>query len=86
VRARDARSLKWADVGENEILIEPTKTRRSSGAKIAIVITPDILGVLERAKSIGKVKGLYVFHTLKGRPLAPLRSNPLGVVRASAPA
>jgi len=70
VRARDARSLKWADVGENEILIEPTKTRESSGAKIAIVITPDILAVLERAKALGKVKGLYVFHTLKGRPFS----------------
>ncbi len=70
VRARDARSLKWTDVGEDEILIEPTKTRHSSGAKIAIVITPDIRAVLDRAKSLGKVKGLFVFHTLKGQPFS----------------
>ena len=70
VRARDARSLRWTDVGEDEIVIEPTKTRDSSGAKIAIVITADIRGVLERAKALGKVKSMYVFHTLKGQPLS----------------
>lgn len=69
VRARDARSLRWTDVGDDEILIEPTKTRHSSGAKIAITITPDIRAVLERAKALGKVKSLFVFHTLKGQPL-----------------
>jgi integrase len=69
VRARDARSLKWTDVSDDEILIEPTKTRHSSGAKIAIVITPDIRAVLDRAKALGKVKSMFVFHTLKGQPL-----------------
>jgi integrase len=73
VRARDARSLKWADVAETEILIEPTKMRESSGAKIAIVITQDIQAVLDRAKSLGKVKRAFTCSTRsKEDRLAPL--------------
>ena len=72
VRARDARSLRWTDVDDarGEILIEPTKTRDSSGAKIAIVITPDIRAVLETVRALGKVKSMFVFHTLKGKPFS----------------
>lgn len=66
VRAKDARTLKWTDVDDPEILVEPTKTKKSSGAKIAVAITDDVLAVLNRAKALGKVKSLYVFHTLKG--------------------
>jgi integrase len=33
------------------------------------VITADIRAVLERAKALGKVKSMFVFHTLKGQPL-----------------
>jgi integrase len=72
LRARDARSLRWTEVDDSrgEILIEPTKTRDSSGAKIAIVITPDIRAVLETVRALGKVKSMFVFHTLKGKPLS----------------
>jgi len=70
VRAKDARLLQWADVGDCEILVEPSKTRGSSGAKIAIGITPEIRAVLDRARTLGKIKGLYVFHTLRGTPLS----------------
>ena len=70
-RAKDVRLLKWTDISKTEILIEPTKTRKSSAAKIAIQITPAIQAVLDRAKSLGRVKSpIYVFHTLKGTPLS----------------
>jgi integrase len=52
LRLKDVRLLQWSNVGETEILIEPTKTRDSSGAKIAVEITPDIKAVLERARAI----------------------------------
>jgi hypothetical protein len=51
-------------VSEREIVIQPTKTRDSSGAKIAIRVTDDIDAVLKQVKALGKVKSLYVFHTL----------------------
>lgn len=57
--------MQWSNVGETEILIEPTKTRDSSGAKIAVEITPDIKAVLERARAIGKVKSTFVFHVAR---------------------
>jgi integrase len=68
LRAKDVRCLRWPDVDDEagEIIVEPTKTRESSGARIAIEITPDIKNVLDRAKALGKIKGLFVFHTLKG--------------------
>lgn len=69
-RAKDCRLLRWTDVGETTIWIEPTKTRGSSAAKIEVAITPDIRTLLERARAIGKVKSMYVFHTLKGGPLS----------------
>jgi integrase len=70
VRAKDARLLRWSDVGETEILIEPSKTRDSSGARIAIAITEQIQATLDRVKALGKVKSLYIFHTLRGTPLS----------------
>jgi integrase len=70
-RAKDVRLLRWSDIRKTEILLEPTKTRKSSAAKIAVQITPAIQEVLDRAKSLGKVKSpVYVFHTLKGTPLS----------------
>jgi integrase len=69
-RVKDVRLLRWADINEAEILLEPTKTKASSGAKIAIAITPAIAEVLQRVRELGKVKSLYVFHSLKGGPLS----------------
>ena len=66
--------MQWSNVGETEILIEPTKTRDSSGAKIAVEITPDIKAVLERARAIGKVKSTFVFHTLRGMSTSAIKS------------
>ena len=67
VRAKDARLLRWSDIGEtSETLIEPSKTRDSSGAKIAIALTAEIQATLDRMKVIWQVKSLYVFHTLRG--------------------
>jgi integrase len=70
LRQKDIRSLKWSDVGETDIVVEPSKTRHSSGVKIAIAITPAIREVLEQARQLGKVKSVYVFHTLKGGALS----------------
>jgi integrase len=70
-RLKDVRLLKWSDIEDTEIVIQPTKTRKSSGARIAITITPDIRAVLDEVRSIGKTKSpTYVFHTLKGGVLS----------------
>lgn len=66
--------MQWSNVGETEILIEPTKTRDSSGAKIAVEITPDIKAVLERARAIGNVKSTFVFHTSRGMSTSAIKS------------
>lgn len=67
-RTTEIRLLKWSDVGETEIFFRPTKTEKSSGAKVAVPITTAIRAVLERARACGPVKGLYVIHTAKGQP------------------
>ena len=70
LRAADVRLLTWSQVGEREILVEPSKTRHSSDAKMSVTITPEIQAVLDRVRNLGKVKGLTVFHTLKGAPFS----------------
>lgn len=68
LRAKDLRLLRWSDISDGFIHVEPTKTEESSGAKLAIKVTPAIQAVLDTVKGLGKVKSLYVFHTLKGGP------------------
>lgn len=71
VRMIDARTLTRAQVADRGvgdlILIQPIKTKDSTGITLEVVVTPDILDVLQRAKASGKVKGLTVFHGLKGQ-------------------
>lgn len=69
LRAKDCRALRWSDVEEHEIIVQPTKTRESSGARIAIEITSDIRKILDRGRSIMERKAVispFVFHTLTG--------------------
>lgn len=65
-RSTDIRLLKWSDVQSDTIKIKPTKTEGSSGASVEIPITPHIRQVLERARSIGTINGMYVIHMLNG--------------------
>lgn len=69
-RTTDIRLLKWSQIDEAAGLIHftPTKTEKSSGARVDWPITPDIRAVLERAKAMGVVKSIYVIHTLRGQP------------------
>ena len=70
-RAKDIYSLRWADVDEaaGVIHFQPTKTARSTGAKVDIRITQAIAAVLARAREVAKGKSRispWVIHTLKG--------------------
>jgi integrase len=71
-RPTDIRLLRWAQISAEAIEITPTKTERSSGASVAVPVTPEIKAVLERARAIGNVKSLYVIHTRKGKPYTTL--------------
>jgi integrase len=57
-RSTDVRTLRWRQIDGKCIRIEPTKTQKSSGQAVLIPITPAIAEVLERAKSLGKIKPL----------------------------
>lgn len=71
LRMVDVRTLTRAQVADrgvgDVIEIQPTKTKDSTGVTLEVVITPDMLDLLERARGIGKVKGLTVFHGLAGQ-------------------
>lgn len=69
-RTTEIRLLKWSDIRDGYIYFKPTKTEKSSGANVAVPISPAINAVLERARSIGRVKGVYVIHALDGKPYA----------------
>jgi integrase len=73
LRAKDVRLLRWSDVDGDLITVQPTKTRDSSGARLAIEVTPDLRAVLDRVRAIDaerKVGSLFVFHTLRGGMLS----------------
>lgn len=71
-RTTEIRLLKWSqvDLDAGTIAFTPTKTEDSSGISVLVPISPAVREVLERAKAIGKIKGMYVIHTLDGRPYA----------------
>ena len=68
LRMKDLRLLTWGQIGEKVITVTPTKTRHSTHATIEIEITPEIRQLLEEVRGLGAVKGLTVFHNLKGKP------------------
>lgn len=65
-RSTEIRLMKWNQVDHEFIHFKPTKTAASTGAKVNIPVTPAIAEVLERARKIGKVKGVFVIHQLNG--------------------
>ena len=79
-RAIDIRTLKEAQVVRTEIdgqpldvfiRIKPTKTEKTSGKMVDIMVTPEIAEVLKRARAIKKeyqVESDYLFPTQKGEP------------------
>lgn len=69
-RSTDIRALTWAQVDREAGVIHfvPSKTEDSSGVAVDWPITPEIAAVLDRARSLGKVKSMYVIHALDGQP------------------
>jgi len=74
-RSTEIRALRWKKEDEESSWVDreagvihfrPSKTRDSSGIAVDIKITPEIDAVLEAARGIGKVKGPFVLHTLRG--------------------
>lgn len=72
-RAIDIRTLKEAQVEEGWIRIKPSKTKKSSGKAVDILVTPEIQDVIDRARALKKAKQMispYLFPTRKGTPYA----------------
>lgn len=67
-RATDVRLLTHNQFAEAGVEFKPTKTERSSGQRVTIPITDEIREVVDRAKKLGKVKGMYVIHDQNGQP------------------
>lgn len=70
-RAVDIRTLKESQIEGGYIRIQPSKTKKSSGKVIDIVITPAIQDVIDRARAIKKgyqVISPYLFPSQKGTP------------------
>lgn len=73
-RAVDVRTLKESQIADGKIRFKPSKTVKSSGKAVDIVITPEIQAVIDRARKIKKeykVHGQdlitpYLFPTQKG--------------------
>lgn len=65
-RTTEIRLLRWSDVEKSHIHFKPTKTESSSGASVDVPVTAQIQAVLDRARSIGRIRSVYVIHNLRG--------------------
>ena len=64
-RPSDIRSARWSQVVEEQLLF----TQQKTGQRLAVTITSDLRGVLERARQ-RPILGLYIVATAKGRPVS----------------
>lgn len=70
-RAIDVRMLKESQIEDGRIRFTPSKTAKTSGKTVDILITPEIQAVIDRARAIKKdyeVISPYLFPTQKGKP------------------
>jgi integrase len=72
-RAIDIRTLKEDQIEEGRIRIKPSKTVKTSGKVVDIMITPAIQRVIDGARAVKRKYGIvspYLFPTQKGTPYA----------------
>lgn len=77
-RGKDIRTMREDQIKDGMIRFKPSKTEKTSGKTVDIVITPQIQAVIDRARAIKKtykVKGQdlitpYLFPTTQGKPYA----------------
>ncbi len=70
-RAIDMRMLKASQIDNGIIRIQSSKTKKTSGQAVDIVITPQIQAVIERSNEVKKrygVKSEYLFPSQTGTP------------------
>ena len=70
-RAIDVRTLKESQIEDGRIRFKPSKTEKTSGKTVDILITPQIQAVIDQARAIKKkyeIISPYLFPTQKGMP------------------
>jgi integrase len=70
-RSMDIRELKESQIDNGQIRFAPSKTLKTSGQIVDIIITPEIQEVIDRAREIKRkynVISPYLFPTRKGTP------------------
>lgn len=70
-RTTEIRLLRWDQITPEGILFTPTKTEKSSGAKVQVPMTKAVQDVLDRARQAypeREIKSEYVIHTHDLKP------------------
>ncbi len=67
-RGTDIRLLRWDQIRDDGIMFKPTKTERTSGAKVLVPISDDIRKVFAKLKDLGRMRSIYLIHTEHGQP------------------
>lgn len=57
-RPTEIRLLRESQIANNRITFTPTKTEKSSGASVVFIITPEMQDVIDRARTLARVKSL----------------------------
>lgn len=67
-RGTDVRLLRKDQISADGILFKPTKTERSSGAKVLVPVSEEAQKVIDWLKSITDARSIYLFHDRNGQP------------------
>ncbi len=67
-RTTEVRLLQWEQIKPEGIYFKPTKTERSSAAKVLVPMTDALKEILERVRKLNMMKGTYVIQTRNGHP------------------
>lgn len=69
-RGTEVRLLKWSDIQAGGILFKPTKTEHTSGKKVLVPVSDDVMAVINRLRRIRNMRSIYLIHTQDGQPYA----------------
>lgn len=68
-RSTDIRLLRWTQIETGVIKFKPSKTKKSSGAKVDVPVTPEIQEVLDKVKGMMRDRSRvtpFVIHSFDG--------------------
>jgi hypothetical protein len=74
-RTTDIRLLKWSQINNGTIHFQPTKTAKSSGKEVSVVVTAPIQAALDKAQQVAARRGRISWYVICQKDGTPYQSD-----------